>query len=99
MQIYRSVLLNNGSRTSEQHDTPISAPPPVSSDVESLLYHEDIPVDSRGDIIMFYNKVFIGFIKDFVLKFSSIEESIEQVLHYRTCDSLAFQARLSHSIV
>ncbi len=79
MQIYRSVLLNNGSNerpqseaSSGQQATFTSAPPPVSSEV-------DIEVGSRGDIIMFYNKVFIGFIKDFVLKFSTTEDNRDTV--------------------
>ena len=34
------------------------------------LYKSDIPEGSRGDIIQFYNKVFIGLVKDYALKFS-----------------------------
>ena len=33
-----------------------------------------IPLHSRGDIIQFYNKVFIDHVKDFVLKFSTQDE-------------------------
>lgn len=35
---------------------------------------EMIPLNSRGDIIQFYNKVFIDHVKDFVLKLSTQEE-------------------------
>ena len=45
-----------------------------TSDLEALLYRADIPVGSRGDIIQFYNKVFIGYIKDFVTRFSPVED-------------------------
>ena len=34
-----------------------------------LLYRPEVEVGSRGDIIQLYNKVFIGFIKDFVTRF------------------------------
>ena len=44
--------------------------------VEQLLYKPEIEVGSRGDIIQFYNKLFIGFIKDFVLKFSPNEPEV-----------------------
>lgn len=44
------------------------------ADVDSLLYRSEIPVGSRGDIIQFYNKVFIGYIKDFVTRFSPTED-------------------------
>ena len=68
-------------------DTPTSEAPPSSivssqtdrqpskhTPVDELLYRDDIPVGSRGDIIQFYNKLFIGFIKDFVLKFSPSDD-------------------------
>ena len=32
--------------------------------VDQLLYRPEQEVGSRGDIIQFYNKLFIGFIKD-----------------------------------
>ncbi len=72
--------------SSRQQDTPISAPPPATSfsgnktgptkdtPVEELLYREEIAVGSRGDVIEFYNKVFIGLVKDFVLKFSPCDD-------------------------
>ena len=92
MQVYRSVLLNNGRQvrpqpdtSSGQQDTPVSVPLPATSfsgntaptrntPVEELLYRVDIPVGSRGDVIEFYNKVFIGLVKDFVLKFSPCDD-------------------------
>ena len=40
------------------------------SSVDSLLYRSDIDTGTRGDIIQFYNKIYIGYIKDFVLKLS-----------------------------
>ena len=44
--------------------------------VDQLLYRPELEVGSRGDIIQFYNKLFIGFIKDFVLKFSPNEPEV-----------------------
>ena len=40
------------------------------SNVDSILYRSDIDIGTRGDIIQFYNKIYIGYIKDFVLKLS-----------------------------
>ena len=40
------------------------------SPVDHILYRVDIPVNTHGDIIQFYNKLFIGYIKDYALKFS-----------------------------
>lgn len=37
---------------------------------DHLLYPQDIPLNKRGDIIEFYNKIFIGLVKDYVLRFS-----------------------------
>ena len=85
LQVYRSVLLNNGPRRSPPPDTsseqqgeapPSSPQQPVVTPLEELLYPPSITVGTRGDIIQFYNKVFIGFIKDFVLQFSPTD-SIE----------------------
>ena len=42
--------------------------------VDMLLYRPEVEVGSRGDIIQFYNKVFIGFIKDFVTRFSPSDD-------------------------
>ena len=39
-----------------------------------LLYRPEVEVGNWGDIIQFYNKVFIGFIKDFVTRFSSNDD-------------------------
>ena len=44
--------------------------------VDHILYRADIPVGDRGDIIQFYNKLFIGFIKDYVLRFSPNESEV-----------------------
>lgn len=52
------------------------APSTKETPIDQLLYRDDIPVGSRGDIIQFYNKVFIGFIKDFVLRFSPNEPEV-----------------------
>lgn len=87
LQVYRSVLLNNGPRRSPPPDTssadvgstenpPTSSPvhsqlqPYVATPLEEQLYRPDVDVGTRGDIIHFYNKVLIGFLKDFVLQFS-----------------------------
>ena len=52
--------------------------------VDQLLYRPELEVGSRGDIIQFYNKLFIGFIKDFVLKFSPNEPEVSSArLHLR----------------
>ena len=60
----------------DQSNLPPSIPSAKETPVDQLLYHDDIPVGSRGDIIQFYNKVFIGFVKDFVLKFSPNEPEV-----------------------
>ena len=57
--------------------------PSKHTPVEQLLYRDDIPVGSRGDIIQFYNKLFIGFIKDFVLKFSPSDDV--SCIHSQSC--------------
>ena len=47
------------------------APPTSCSEDEGESDEGKVPrVESRGDIIQFYNKVFIDQLKDFVLKFS-----------------------------
>ena len=47
------------------------APPTSCSKDEGETDEGKVPlVESRGDIIQFYNKVFIDQLKDFVLKFS-----------------------------
>lgn len=107
LQVYRSVLLNNGPRHRPRPDTSTTtedqAPPTTSSSnvsgstggnsgtaaageestvalkdtpVDQLLYRSELEVGSRGDIIQFYNKLFIGFIKDFVLRFSPNEPEV-----------------------
>ena len=97
MQVYRSVLLNNGPRRSPPPDTssaaaeassePSEAPPtspqaqqPTVTPLEELLYPAGIGVGTRGDIIQFYNKVFIGYIKDFVLQFSPRQSEVSSVV-------------------
>ena len=42
--------------------------------MDMLLYRPEVEVGSRGDIIQFYNKVFISFIKDFVTRFSPSDD-------------------------
>ena len=44
-----------------------------TTDVDAVLFKDDIAVGTRGDIIQFYNKIFIGYVKDFVLKFTPDE--------------------------
>ena len=48
--------------------------------VDLLLYRPELEVGSRGDIIQFYNKLFIGFIKDFVLRFSPNEAEVHMCI-------------------
>lgn len=89
-QVYRSVLLNNGPRRSPPPDTSSAdasseqteAPPMLPQQhsvtpLEELLYPADISVGTRGDVIQFYNKVFIGYIKDFVLRFSPTDSEVQ----------------------
>jgi len=38
------------------------------------LNRKDVALGQRGDIIEFYNKIYINYIKDFALKFQSPEE-------------------------
>lgn len=49
--------------------------------LEELLYPADILVGERGDIIQFYNKVFIGYIKEFVLRFSPTDSEVRDCLN------------------
>jgi hypothetical protein len=58
--------------SSEESSTVASKHTPI----DQLLYRPELEVGSRGDIIQFYNKLFIGFIKDFVLKFSPNEPEV-----------------------
>lgn len=92
--MYRRVLLNNGPRrspapdssadtTSEQAEAPPTPPQAQQTKVtplEELLYPAGVPVGERGDIIEFYNKVFIEYIKDFVLKFSPKQSEVYLML-------------------
>ncbi|KAL5467023.1 hypothetical protein EMCRGX_G031190 [Ephydatia muelleri] len=85
--VYRNVLLNNGPRKAPSSDSVVASsplPPPSSEQepleqatsstpIDQLLYRTDVAVGSRGDIIMFYNKVFIGLVKDYVLRFTPNE--------------------------
>ncbi len=59
-------------------DQPPEAPPTSQkiTPLEELLYPSDIAVGARGDIIQFYNTVFIGYIRDFVLRFSPSETEV-----------------------
>ena len=38
---------------------------------------DSLPVNSRGDIIQFYNKVFINYVKDFVLRFAPSGDDVQ----------------------
>lgn len=75
------MLLNNGRRVRSNSvpdlagdSQPFGEEEGGTSDLDALLYRADIPVGSRGDIIQFYNKVFISYIKDFVTRFSPVED-------------------------
>lgn len=98
IQVYRTVLLNNGPRrppppdtssadptttssvtpTTAADDDPAEAPPTSqkTTPLEELLYPADTEVGKTGDIIKFYNTVFIGYIKDFVLQFSPTDTDV-----------------------
>jgi len=47
--------------------------------IDHILYRVNTPVGTRGDIIQFYNKIFIGFIKDYVLRFSPNEAKVFKI--------------------
>ena len=74
------------STASEEHAPPTSDSGTAASEemtlaskdtpTDQLLYRPELEVGSRGDIIQFYNKLFIGFIKDFALKFSPNEPEV-----------------------
>jgi len=84
------VLLNSGPRRTPQPDSNCptlgesheggSEESSVSqgreTPIDHILYRADTPVGARGDIIQFYNKIFIGFIKDYVLRFSPNEAEV-----------------------
>jgi len=118
MQVYRSVLLNSGPHKAPQPDSPSEltlgktseGASPVAlqgkeTPVDHILYRADIPVGSRGDIIQFYNKLFIGFIKDYVLRFSPNDAEVgslvghgrhNQALCSRFASQLWEKARRQH---
>lgn len=100
-QVYRSVLLNNGPRVRPQPDssspslgsgeagqmdtTSAEPRPQPTTELDRLLYRDDVPVNSRGDIIQFYNKVFIDFVKDYALRFSPNDAEVIDVQLCGTC--------------
>ena len=51
-------------------DTSHSSSRTPGTPLDQLLYRHDIEVGARGDIIMFYNKVFISLIKTYALRFT-----------------------------
>ena len=72
LQIYCSVLIVKGSKSLHTQDDMMDLAPPTSCSEDEVETDEGkVPlVESHGDIIQFYNKVFIEQLKDFVLKFS-----------------------------
>lgn len=52
--------------------------PTSTTPLDDLLYRPDIEVGARGDVIQFYNKVFLEYIKDFVLKFSPTDIEVRR---------------------
>ena len=96
VQIYRSVLLNNGPRKRPQPDSSSSSSltpdegaaedmnPALGTPLDQLLYRPDIPEGTRGDIIMFYNKVFISLIKNYALRFTPGENEVSPCLVWIT---------------
>ena len=83
--MYRSVLLNNGDRKEILKSGNVSSAsmkPTVAPVVEydpdftegRTLNRKDVALGQRGDIIEFYNKIYINYIKDFALKFQPAEE-------------------------
>ena len=84
-QVYRSVLLNNGNRSEvlqSGHASSASMKPTAAPVAEydpdftegRTLNRKDVALGQRGDIIEFYNKIYINYIKDFALKFQPAEE-------------------------
>ena len=43
------------------------------------LNRKDVALGQRGDIIEFYNKIYINYIKDFALKFQPAEEVLKNI--------------------
>ena len=83
--MYRSVLLNNGNRKEvleDGHASSASMKPKEAPVAEydpdftegRTLNRKDVALGQRGDIIEFYNKIYINYIKDFALKFQPAEE-------------------------
>lgn len=64
---------NSGTAAASSEESTVAL---KDTPVDQLLYRPELEVGSRGDIIQFYNKLFIGFIKDFVLKFSPNEPEV-----------------------
>ena len=46
--------------------------------LDHLLYRPDVEVGMTGDIIMFYNKVFISLIKNYALRFTPGDNEVCQ---------------------
>jgi hypothetical protein len=80
--VYRSVLLNNG-HYNKTHSHTASDQASGHENESPINKTCDVPsVDSRGDIIQFYNKVFIDYVKDFVLQFAPGEDSQVSISQY-----------------
>ena len=50
--------------------------------LDQLLYRSDIEVGARGDIIMFYNKVFISLVKNYALRFTPGDNEVYMYIQY-----------------
>lgn len=95
-QVYRSVLLNNGDRKEVLKLGSVSSAsmkpnvaPVAEYDADFTegrsLNRKDVALGQRGDIIEFYNKIYINYIKEFALKFQQAEE-VANISKYRACD-------------
>ena len=71
--------------------------------MDMLLYRPEVEVGSRGDIIQFYNKVFISFIKDFVTQFSPSDDvswgSSQDILSLSTSNIISSPSSLSLALL
>ena len=50
--------------------------PTPGTPLDQLLYRSDIEEGAHGDIIMFYNKVFISLIKNYALRFTPGDKEV-----------------------
>lgn len=85
------MLLNNGDRKEilkSGNVSSVSMKPMAAPVVEGdphVTEEQTLNLGQRGDIIEFYNKIYINYIKDFALKFQPAEEVIKTYHLYKRC--------------